>query len=78
MADVADLERMGMLLAWDQEVCMPPEGAGAQGGLRATVGRLAHERFIDEQVGELLEAAQPRDDIEADAVRVRQGQSRAR
>ena len=37
--------------------------------MRATIGRLAHERFTDEQVGELLESAQPRDDIEADAVR---------
>jgi Zn-dependent M32 family carboxypeptidase len=37
--------------------------------VRATIGRLAHERFTDEQVSELLESAQPRDDIEADAVR---------
>lgn len=34
------------------------------------IGRLAHERFTDEQVGELRESAQPRDDIEADAGRV--------
>jgi hypothetical protein len=27
LADVADLERAMVLLAWDQEVCMPPAGA---------------------------------------------------
>jgi carboxypeptidase Taq len=70
LAEFADLERMGMLLPWDQEVCMPPAGAAGHGELRATIGRLAHERFTDEQVGDLLESAQPRDDIEADAVRV--------
>lgn len=40
------------------------------GQLRATIGRPAHQRFTDEQVGELLAAAQPRDDIEVNAVRV--------
>ena len=49
---------------------MPPAGAAARGDVRATIGRLARERFTDEQVGELRESAQPRDDIEADAGRV--------
>jgi len=70
LAEIADLERMAMLLAWDQEVVMPPAGAEARGELRATVGRLSHERFIDERVGELLESAAPRDELEADVVRV--------
>jgi carboxypeptidase Taq len=70
LAEVADLERTAVLLAWDQEVCMPPAGAEGRGELRATIGRLAHERFTDERIGELLEAARPRDEIEADAVRV--------
>jgi carboxypeptidase Taq len=70
LAEIADLERTGMLLAWDQEVCMPPHGAEARGELRATVGRLAHERFTDDTMGELLEGAEPRDDLEADVVRV--------
>jgi hypothetical protein len=51
-------------------VCTPPAVAAARGDVRATIGRLAHERFTDEQVGELRESAQPRDDIEADAGRV--------
>jgi carboxypeptidase Taq len=70
LAEVADLERTAMLLAWDQEVCMPRGAAAEHGELRATIGRLAHERFVDERVGELLDAAQPRDDVEADAVKV--------
>src|SRR4029453_14672175 len=69
LSEVTDLERAAMLLAWDQEVCMPPGAAAEHGELRATVGRLAHERFVDDRVGELLEAAAPRDDIEADVVR---------
>jgi carboxypeptidase Taq len=70
LAEISDLERTAMLLAWDQEVVMPPAGAQARGELRATVGRLSHERFTDERVGELLLTAVPRDELEADVVRV--------
>jgi carboxypeptidase Taq len=70
LAEIADLERVAMLMAWDQEVCMPPAGGEPRGELRATVGRLAHERFTDERVGEWLAAAEPRDELEADVVRV--------
>ena len=72
LAEIADLERVSMLLAWDQEVFMPPAGAQARGELRATVGRLAHERFTDERIGELLQSASPRDELEVDVVRVAQ------
>jgi carboxypeptidase Taq len=70
LAEVADLDRVSMLLAWDQEVCMPPAGGEARGEMRATVGRLAHDRFTDERVGALLADAAPRDELEADIVRV--------
>jgi carboxypeptidase Taq len=70
LAEVTDLERTAMVLAWDQEVCMPRGGAAEHGELRATIGRLAHERFVDDRVGELLESASPRDDVEGDTVRV--------
>src|SRR3954469_6486608 len=68
LGEVYDLERTAMLLAWDQEVCMPPAAATEHGELRATVGRLAHERFVDDRVGALLDEAQPRDEIEHDTV----------
>jgi carboxypeptidase Taq len=70
LAEIADLERVTMLMAWDQEVCMPQAGGEARGELRATVGRLAHERFTDDRVGAWLEAAAPRDELEADVLRV--------
>jgi carboxypeptidase Taq len=70
LAEVSDLERTAGLLNWDQEVCMPPAGAAARGELRATVGRLAHERFTADDLGELLDGAQPRDELEADIVRM--------
>lgn len=68
--EVSDLEHTALLLAWDQEIIMPPAGGPAHGELRATVGRLAHERFIDDRVGELLAAAEPRDELERDLVSV--------
>ena len=70
LAEVVDLEQAVAVLSWDQEVCMPPAGAEGRGEVRATVGRIAHERFTDERMGELLAAAQPRDELEADMVRV--------
>jgi carboxypeptidase Taq len=70
LAEVSDLGRTSALLAWDQEVCMPKTGSEGRAELRATVGRLAHVRFVDDRVGELLADAQPRDALEADLVRL--------
>ncbi len=70
LAEVTDLERMAMLLAWDQEVMMPPAGAEWRAQQRATLERLAHERFVDDRVGELLESATPESDVDIDLLRV--------
>src|SRR3954464_15676164 len=70
LAEVSDLERIGMLLAWDQEVAMPPAGAGGGAQQRAGIERLGHERFVDDRVGELLEAAAPRSAVDEDLLRV--------
>jgi carboxypeptidase Taq len=70
LAEVADLHRVAVLLAWDQEVVMPREGAAGRADQRATVQRLAHERFVDERVGELLEAAEPEGEGDAALLRV--------
>src|SRR4051812_49872681 len=59
-----------MLLAWDQEVVMPPGGAEWRAQQRATVERLAHERFVDDRVGELLDAAAPESELDSDLIRV--------
>jgi carboxypeptidase Taq len=70
LGEVHDLERTAMLLAWDQEVCMPPAGATEHGELRATIGRLAHDRFVDDSIGTLLDEAEPKDALQEDTVRV--------
>ncbi|HWJ33112.1 MAG TPA: carboxypeptidase M32 [Gaiellaceae bacterium] len=55
LAEVHDLERAATLLSWDERVMMPPNGAQARAEALGTVGRLAQERFIDGEVGRLLE-----------------------
>jgi carboxypeptidase Taq len=59
LAEVADLQHAEMLLDWDSRVSMPHAGAAARADASATVGRLAHERFISEEVGALLEGLAP-------------------
>jgi carboxypeptidase Taq len=52
---VADLRHAESVAGWDSRVFMPPEGAAARAELAGTLGRLAHERFVTDEVGELLE-----------------------
>jgi carboxypeptidase Taq len=76
LAELSDLERAVALLRWDQETQMPRRGAAERGEQLATLGRLAHERLLDDRLGELLEnlrahedALAP-DDDEASLIRV--------
>ncbi|MFL5951574.1 MAG: carboxypeptidase M32 [Gaiellaceae bacterium] len=55
LAEVHDLTKAATLLLWDQRVMMPPGGAEARAEALGTVSRLAQERFIDDEVGRLLE-----------------------
>jgi carboxypeptidase Taq len=55
LAEVSDLTKAATLLFWDQRVKMPPGGAEARAEALATVSRFAQERFIDDEVGGLLE-----------------------
>ena len=55
LGEIYDLERVGFLLAWDQETTMPADGAAARADQRATVGRAAHERLVSDELGKLLE-----------------------
>jgi carboxypeptidase Taq len=59
LAEVSDLSRAAGVLGWDQRVTMPPRGTEARADQLATLGRLAHERFIDDEVGRLLNDAEP-------------------
>ena len=53
--EVEDLNLVAALLNWDQATYMPPGGAPARGRQMALVSRLAHERFIDPDIGRLLD-----------------------
>jgi len=54
---VADLEAAGSVLGWDQQTYMPPGGTGGRAMQLATLQRLAHERFVSDEMGAALEAA---------------------
>jgi len=53
--EVEDLNLVTALLNWDQATYMPPGGAPARGRQMALVSRLAHEKFIDPDIGRLLD-----------------------
>ncbi len=59
LAEVNDLQSAGAVLGWDQSTYMPPGGAEARGRQVATLARLAQEKFIDPQVGRLLDDLRP-------------------
>ena len=58
LGEVADLRAAESVLSWDQQTYMPPGGADGRAFALSTLSRLSHERFVSDQVGELLEAAQ--------------------
>jgi carboxypeptidase Taq len=55
LAEVYDLNKAATLLVWDQRVMMPTGGAESRAEALGTVSRLAQERFIDDEVGRLLD-----------------------
>jgi carboxypeptidase Taq len=76
LAEVSDLTKAATLLFWDQRVMMPPGGAAARAEAAATVSRLAQERFIAKDIGQLLDELRPLEDssdpdsFEASLIRV--------
>jgi len=59
LAEGADLRHAAGVLGWDQRVTMPSRGTEARAEQLATLGRIAHERFVDDEVGRLLDACEP-------------------
>jgi carboxypeptidase Taq len=59
LAEIADLSRAIGVLAWDQKVTMPPGGHAARAEAMATLGRIAHEKFVGPEIGRLLERLEP-------------------
>jgi carboxypeptidase Taq len=76
LAEIADLGKTISLLAWDQQVMMPPGGAAIRAEQLGTVGRIAHQKFIDPAVGSLIDDLRDwaekheYDSLEASLVRV--------
>ena len=55
LGEVSDLNHIGAVLGWDQQVNMPPGGSEARGQQLATIGKIAQEKFISDEVGRLIE-----------------------
>lgn len=58
LLESSDLYSAASVLNWDQTTYMPPDGAAARSRQAALVGRLAHERAVDPEVGRLLDDLQ--------------------
>ena len=58
LGEVADLRAAESVLSWDQQTYMPPGGTDGRAMALSTLSRVSHERFVSDQVGELLESAQ--------------------
>ena len=57
LAEISDLERAAAVLGWDQQTYMPPGGTAARSEQLATLSKLAHQHFISDEMGDLLEAS---------------------
>jgi carboxypeptidase Taq len=55
LLEISDLNGAGAVMTWDQATYMPSGGAAARGRQVATLHRLAHERFVDRELGRLLD-----------------------
>ena len=57
MAQLSDLRHVASLAHWDQQTMMPPRGGSGRAESLATLQRISHDIFIDDQTGQLLEGA---------------------
>jgi carboxypeptidase Taq len=78
LGDIHDLGAAASLLAWDERTMMPKGGAPARAETQATLARIRHELFTDDEIGRLIEQARsevdpdvpPGDSIDADLIRI--------
>ena len=59
LGEVNDLQKAAEVLQWDQQTYMPPAGVEARAMQLATLEQLAHNSFVNEEVGRILEDLQP-------------------
>ena len=55
MAEITDIYHSLALLSWDQQVYMPQGGAVEHGNMIGTLGKIAHEKFTCDEMGQLLD-----------------------
>jgi carboxypeptidase Taq len=80
LGEIHDLSRAASLLAWDERTMMPSAGGEARSEQLATLARVRHDMFCDDEVGRLIEEAREAlggradaphgESIDADLVRV--------
>ena len=76
LTEINDIESAASLLYWDQATYMPPGGAAARGRQMATLRQIAHTKFTEPSIGQLLEdlssyeASLPYDSDEASLIRI--------
>lgn len=58
LGEVVDLQGAAGVLGWDQQTYMPPGGARGRAMQLATLGRVAHEKLVGDDMGAALEAAE--------------------
>jgi carboxypeptidase Taq len=57
MAQLSDLHHVSSLAHWDQQTMMPLRGGAGRAESLATLERISHELFVDDETGRLLEGA---------------------
>ncbi|MFH0921859.1 MAG: carboxypeptidase M32 [Fibrobacterota bacterium] len=57
LAEICDLRHAGAVLLWDRQVNMPPGGSMARAEQTATLRKMAHEMFVANETGRLLDSA---------------------
>jgi carboxypeptidase Taq len=74
VSEIEDLDRTSSLLGWDQQVKMPPGGAGVRAEQLATLNRISHDALTSDEMGRLLERLSgheaPYDSYEASLIRL--------
>jgi len=57
LGQLSDLGHAMSLAHWDQQTMMPPHGGEARAESLATLTRISHEMFVDDETGRLLDQA---------------------
>ncbi len=59
LTEINDIESAFSLLDWDRATYMPSGGAAARGRQMATLKQIAHTKFTDPAIGQMLEDLRP-------------------